>query len=162
MILYIIRHAWAGESGDPRYPDDRLRPLTADGRERFKCVVKALARRRFAPSVLATSPLVRCRQTADIAAEHISRRAKVVELEALQPGSDLLALIRWTKEQSEEEIGWVGHAPDVSRLAANLVGGAAGGLRFAKGSVAAIHFEGGIEPGGGQLHWLVTAKMLEC
>ena len=162
MILYIIRHAWAGESGDPKYPDDRLRPLTADGRERFKCVVKELARRGFAPSLLATSPLVRCRQTADIAAEHVAKRPKIVELGALQPGSDLQELVRWTSGQSEEEIGWVGHAPDVSRMAASLLGASAEGLRFAKGSVAAIEFPNGIVPLGGQLRWLVTAKVLGC
>ncbi len=45
MKLYIVRHGLAGEHGDPRYPDDRLRPLTDEGRKRFANTVKALRRR---------------------------------------------------------------------------------------------------------------------
>ena len=35
MILYIIRHAWAGHYGDPQWPDDFRRPLSTAGKERF-------------------------------------------------------------------------------------------------------------------------------
>ena len=41
-MLYIVRHAWAGHFGDPDYPDDRLRPLTEEGRERFCQMVDIL------------------------------------------------------------------------------------------------------------------------
>ena len=36
MFIYIARHAWAGDRGDPRWPDDSLRELTPEGVERFK------------------------------------------------------------------------------------------------------------------------------
>ena len=162
MILYIIRHAWAGDPDETEYPDDGLRPLTADGRKRFKCVVKALADRGFAPAIVAASPLVRCRQTTDIVAENLDDPPQVVELEALAPGSNLQALVDWTSSRNEDEIAWVGHAPDVSHLTAALVCQASGWLRFSKGAVAAIHFEDGFGPGKGELHWLVTAKILGC
>ena len=42
MDLYIIRHAWAAESDDSRWPDDGMRPLTAEGKERFARVAKKL------------------------------------------------------------------------------------------------------------------------
>ena len=32
MNLYIIRHAWAAERDDGQWPDDDLRPLTAEGK----------------------------------------------------------------------------------------------------------------------------------
>ena len=64
MILYVIRHAWAGHYGDPAWPDDSQRPLTDEGRQRFARVVAELVKRGFAPQRIATSPLVRCRQTA--------------------------------------------------------------------------------------------------
>ena len=35
MLLYIVRHAYAGQHGDPHYPDDSLRPLTKRGRKQF-------------------------------------------------------------------------------------------------------------------------------
>ena len=47
MRLYIIRHAWAEEPGDARWPSDADRPLTADGKKRFKKVVETLASSRL-------------------------------------------------------------------------------------------------------------------
>ncbi len=76
MKLYIVRHAWAGEHGDPRYPDDRLRPLTEEGSRRFATVVKKLVDRGFRPRLVATSPLLRCLQTAEIVAEHVPGRPR--------------------------------------------------------------------------------------
>ena len=45
MILYIIRHAWAEEADEARWPDDGRRPLTKAGRKRFAQVVETLAER---------------------------------------------------------------------------------------------------------------------
>jgi phosphohistidine phosphatase len=164
MDLYIIRHAWAEERDAARWPDDGLRPLTGAGRKRFAEVVAKLSERDVAPSILATSPLVRCRQTADILAEGLPSGPEVVELAALEPGSDLETIIDWSAAQAEDhdQIGWVGHAPDVDRLCAALVCGDDAWIRFAKGSVAALRFDGPPAPGSGELRWLATAKVLGC
>ncbi len=53
MFIYIARHAWAGERGDPRWPDDSLRPLTPEGVERYDKVIQTLAKRGFAPARIA-------------------------------------------------------------------------------------------------------------
>src|SRR5262245_14018446 len=100
MFLYVARHAWAGEYGDPRWPDDSLRELTTDGIERYAKVVKALADRGFNPERIATSPFTRCRQTADIIARHVEGKPTIEELEALEPGSDLEPLLEWSRGQS--------------------------------------------------------------
>jgi len=159
--LYIVRHAYAGQHGDPRYPDDSLRPLTERGAKQFRKVVKKLAKRSFDPAVVATSPYVRCRETADLVCERLDR-VELVELAALEPGSDLDALVAWSNEQSAETIAWVGHAPDVNELAAALIGASGPGLDFAKGAVAAIDFEGSIAAGQGELRWFATPKILGC
>ena len=72
-------------------------------------------------------------------------------------------LVEWIVEQAGEhdEIAWVGHAPDVGRMTAALVG-PAGWIRLAKGAVAAIRFYEQPAVGSGELRWLVTAKMLGC
>jgi phosphohistidine phosphatase len=161
MFIYIARHAWAGERGDPRWPDDSLRELTPEGIERYSEVVKLLAERGFAPERIVTSPYIRCRQTADIIAKYVDGKPKVDELEALEPGSDLDPLIEWTNEHGGKDVCWVGHSPDVERLAAELLGDGAGRIRFAKGAVAAISFEGDTaSAAGGELYWLATAKSL--
>src|SRR5690242_8739580 len=112
MFLYIVRHAWAEDRDAARYPDDDLRPLTSDGAKRFAKVAKRLVDVGFRPTLVATSPLVRCRQTADIILDRLPGEAQIVELDALRPGSDLGALIEWTDKQSGDAIAWVGHAPD--------------------------------------------------
>lgn len=160
MILYIVRHAWAGERDSERYPDDDLRPLTPEGSKRFERFVKKLSKRGVAPAIIATSPLVRCRQTADILAERLRGAPPIVELDALAPSSRLEPLLRWNAEQSHHaEVAWVGHAPDVEELAATLIGDMQARMRFAKGSVAAIDCTPG-ESGFGTLLWLASAKLL--
>jgi phosphohistidine phosphatase len=160
MFVFIARHAWAGERGDPRWPDDALRELTADGIERYTRVVKSLADRGFEPEQIATSPYTRCRQTADIIARSVAGKPIVVELQALEPGSDLDAMIEWTNEQDGSDVCWVGHSPDVEDLTAALISDGRANVRFAKGAVAAIEFSGTVETGAGELHWLTTAKSL--
>jgi phosphohistidine phosphatase len=158
MRLYIVRHAYAGQHGDPLYPNDDLRPLTAKGRKRFRRLVKKLARRGFSPGMVATSPLVRFRQTADVIAERLNLADRVVELDALCPASELDELVDWTNRQDGDEVAWVGHSPDVEKLAAALIGARDGAVRFAKGAVAAIDFEEQVATGGGELVWFATPK----
>ncbi len=164
MLLYIIRHAWAGEFGDPRWPNDDERPLTGEGRERFACMVETLAKRGFAPQAIATSPLLRCRQTAEIAARHLKRSPPVESLDALRPSSDLAVALEWACRQAGtcSEVAWVGHSPDVNEMAAALIGDQGALVRFAKGAVAAVAFDGLPVPTRGELKWLVTAKVLGC
>jgi len=164
MILYVIRHAWAEEPDDPKWTDDRQRPLTDEGRQRFAKMVKLLADRGFAPELAATSPLLRCRQTAELVAKHSPQRPRIIERTELEPNSDLEGLMHWTRAHAGdlEQLAWIGHAPDVGQMAASLIGDARGAIRFAKGAVAAIRFEGPPRLGQGELQWLVTAKILGC
>ncbi len=168
MILYIIRHAWAGHYGDPQWPDDFQRPLSTAGKERFAAFAQKLAGRGFLPQAVATSPLVRCRQTAEQVVDAVEkasdRQVELVEHEALVPGGNFDELLAWTSKRAEDldQIAWVGHAPAVGRLTATLIGQPGGAIRFAKGAVAAVRFHLTPEPGDGELRWLLTAKMLGC
>jgi phosphohistidine phosphatase len=160
MFIYIVRHAWAGHHGDPGWADDSLRELSAEGKERFASVVQALAERGFAPQRIATSPYARCRQTADIVAQFVSGEPDVVELETLEPGSNLDELIEWTNAQEGRDVCWVGHNPDIEELAGLLIAESMACIRFAKGAVAAVQFDELAEVGAGELCWLATAKSL--
>jgi phosphohistidine phosphatase len=162
MNLYIIRHAWAADSGDPRWPNDDARPLTADGVERFAAVVEKLVDRGMKPSLIATSPLVRCIETAQIVAAGLPDRPKIVELNELRPGSDLPVILHWTAKNAGKhpEIAWIGHAPDVSRLTAAMIGDGNSQIRFTKAAVASIRFDGSPALAAGELQWLATARLL--
>jgi phosphohistidine phosphatase len=164
MNLYIIRHAWAFDRDLSRWPDDDFRPLTDEGKKRFAAMAKSLASRGVAPGVIGTSPLVRCVETARLLADKLSTKTQVVELDELRPDGDLPKLLRWTalQSQQQEAIAWVGHAPDVGRLTAELIGASEGQIHFSKGAVALIRFDDPPARGAGELQWLVTAKMLGC
>ena len=160
MIVHIARHAWAAERGDPRWPDDSLRPLTPEGIERFSEMIKALAKRDFAPQRIATSPYIRCRQTADIVAKNVAGNPAIVELSDLEPGSYIEPVLEWTRAQDGIDVCWVGHSPDVERYAATLIGDGSARFRFAKGAIAAFEFDDDAMAGAGELRWLATAKVL--
>ena len=156
MFIYILRHAWADHAGDPTWPSDAQRPLTEEGRERFARVMPRLVKRGFAPEVIATSPYLRCRQTAETIAEHVEGGPEIVELPALAPHSELTAILRWTREQDVEQMAWVGHSPDIGFLTATLLGDCSTVERFAPGTCAAVRINQGAAEGARQLHWLVA------
>ncbi len=96
MELYIVRHAWAGHFGDPQWPDDTKRPLTEKGKKRFAVMADILVERGVEPTLIAASPMLRCRQTADILAANLDGRTKVIEREELLPKGDFESLWAWT------------------------------------------------------------------
>lgn len=159
-FVYVARHAWAYDFGDPRWPDDSARPLEPEGIDRYVRVVAALAERGFSPAAIATSPYERCRQTAEIIAEHTPNNPQVTTLDALYSGSDFEALCDWSRAIDSKQVCWVGHAPDVGFLTAALIGDPRTDIRFAKGAVAAVRLHTKVGYGCGELHWLTTAKSL--
>jgi phosphohistidine phosphatase len=161
MLIYIIRHAWAGQAGDTRYPDDTQRPLTDDGRKRFRKVVKHLAKCGVAPQRIATSPLLRCRQTAELLLEGLEATPSLSVLEALEPGASWSDVLPWLQHQTDvPELALVGHAPDVGMLVGSMIGGGEAMIDFAKGAVACVEFADQVTTGGGSLRWMVTAKII--
>lgn len=163
MDLYLVRHAWAEQQDSARWPDDSLRPLSPEGQKRFAKLVRKLAKTNFQPTLVITSPLLRARQTAHLIAKVLKKHSPtVVDHQELRPGGRLEPLLRWTASQTSfhQAIAWVGHAPDIERFCAALIGHGASLIHFSKGAVALIQFETGPKLGQGELQWLVTAKLL--
>ncbi|WP_425396626.1 SixA phosphatase family protein [Aeoliella sp.] len=158
MFLYLARHAWAGHYGDPNWPDDSERPLTDEGIDRYRRMLEKLSQSGMRPETIATSPYVRCEQTAELISEICGGR--VTPLETLALGAELDELVTWTNHHAAEQVCWVGHNPDMPHLAAALLGGDNSAIRFAKGAVAAVKFYDQVEPASGELYWLATAKLL--
>ena len=129
--LYLVRHAIAAERG-PKYPDDRLRPLTPAGAKQFAKSVPGLVEMDAVIDFVLTSPLVRARETATLLAA------------GLKPKPAL-----------------VGHEPDLGELAARLLG-ARGSVEFKKGAVCLIQVDGATPGGPGTLRWMLTPKALRA
>ena len=64
----------------------------------------------------------------------------------MQPGSEIAPLLDWSRShtKNDENVCWVGHSPDVERLAAEIMGDGTARIRFAKGAIAAFSFEADI------------------
>ena len=82
MIVYLTRHAWAGDSSK-WVGDDRVRPLDERGRRQAQALVSQLEAREIGRIV--TSPYLRCVETVAPLAE--ARGLEVEEDEALAEGA---------------------------------------------------------------------------
>jgi phosphohistidine phosphatase len=159
--LFVVRHAVAEDAGPDG--DDAGRRLTSRGRKRFARMVRRLVAAGLEIDLVATSPLVRCRQTAELLAEELARvlpdRPRIAVVEPLAPGADWQSLVEWTVEQDAARVAWVGHAPCVGRLVALSIGDGSAAVRMDKGAIAAISLDDGLgQPG--ELDWLVTPDLL--
>jgi phosphohistidine phosphatase len=145
MRVFIIRHAIAEDRAPGIVDDDRR--LTKRGKRRFRGAARGLARLYAPPTALVSSPLVRARQTARIAARawegmEFTRDA------ALAGGSieDVHALL--SRFPAEASVALVGHEPQLSGLLAHLVGSQdPAGLAFKKGGVAVVDLLEGASAG---------------
>jgi phosphohistidine phosphatase len=158
MRLLIVRHAIAAERGAPGMSDDE-RPLTPEGKKRFRIAARGLARIMPRPDVVFTSPLIRARQTAEIAARAWGS-IEPVSLEALATG-DIDGLAEALAARvAGETVAVVGHEPHVSALLARLLGSShVVRLPFRKGGVALVDLPGRLKDGG-QLVWFLPPKVL--
>lgn len=137
--LILLRHGVAEPHGSV---DDALRALTPTGRERTRRVCERARQLGLGGAELISSPLVRARQTGEIAVE--TGLASTLALsEALAPGADPCPLLRdwWageTEASASRRLVLVGHEPDLSRLACRLMGAPPGALALKKAGIAVL------------------------
>ena len=159
MKLLLIRHAPAVRNGSVGIRDGE-RPLTPRGRARFRLAARGLARIAERPDVLLTSPLVRARATADIAAAAFKKVTPRVEPALGQENVD--AVVAALKRcPPDAMVAVVGHEPTLSRLLARMLGVHQDDDRFAfkKGGAALLALPDG-PAAAGQLRWFVKPHIL--
>jgi len=163
MDLLIVRHAIAGDrlewsrSGQP----DSERPVTAEGRKKMAAAARGLAAVLPHLDVLATSPYVRARQTAEILHAQYGEPAPT-EVAALAHGGSPVELLEWLgREGKHDVVAIVGHEPDLGELIGRLLtGGSAPVVRLGKGGACLLSFTGAPGPGAAELAWVLTPKLL--
>jgi phosphohistidine phosphatase len=155
--LYLLRHADAGDPEAWSGPDEE-RPLSDKGRRQSERLAAFLAGLRFRPDLIATSPKLRARETADIVAAALG--LPVVSDDLLAGSVDYRevdAILEAHGRPAKAVL--VGHDPDFSDLLSGLVG--AGDIAMKKGALARIDIVRGIQPGGGALRWLIPPDALK-
>ena len=111
--------------------------------------------------VLATSPLTRAAQTADIVASAYDGVERVT-LPALAPSQSVTALTEWLDRQRRHEmVAVVGHEPSLSRTMSWLLAGAERSfIEIKKGAVCLLRFETAVTAASATLVWALTPSQL--
>ncbi len=161
MQVILFRHGPAGGRDAARWPDDAQRPLSSKGEQRTLAAALGLARLAGDITQIATSPLLRATQTADVLNGVLDLPAPPVVLGALAPGQGYRRVIEWLHAQdSEASVVLVGHEPDLGKLAGVLLFGAPAALPFKKAGACQVSFVGEVAAGAGRLKWFLPPKEL--
>ena len=160
--LYIMRHGLAVARGSVGFADDAERPLQPEGKEKMREIADGLKRVGVELDWVVTSPLVRAMETAKIIAESLASTTAMDVCEAMRPGGspeDVIAFL--AKRPSRTRVLVVGHEPDLSELAARLIGaGSHANLVFKKGGCAMVSFEDFPPRSPGQLEWWLPPRLM--
>jgi phosphohistidine phosphatase len=156
LQIYFVRHgpadrsAWTG--------NDFERPLTPEGRASIEESARRLREIGFQPDFILSSPFVRALQTAEIIADVLGRRDRLVADKRVDCDFDMAKLRSILSEYSSAEaIALVGHEPSFSAVVGELIGG--GLVVCKKGSVARVDLES-CESRHGELVWLLQPRTL--
>jgi phosphohistidine phosphatase len=166
MKLLLLRHAIAEDRAAfaSSGKEDRLRPLTEDGRKKMRRIGDALAGLLPEISLIATSPYTRARDSAEILARAFPERPVLTENIELAPAGSAAALLKFLQAQkSLPLVVCVGHEPNLSQFAAWLLTGQEKSfLELRKGGTCLLDFTGRIAPGTGKLLWHLTPSQLRA
>ena len=160
MNLYLMRHAHGLDVGEAGIKRDRDRPLSRKGSEIARDVARFLSSHGVKLELIATSPLLRARQTAEI----MAREQGGIPLDicpGMAPSELTDDMIHWLHHCPFDSVMLVGHMPDLSDLASLLIcKQPPAGLAFKKAAVCRIAFDHRPATGHGTLEWLLPPVLI--
>jgi phosphohistidine phosphatase len=163
MDLLVIRHGAARDRDEFAQTglSDDLRPLTAEGADEMRKVARALRTQVKSIDFLATSPLVRAVQTAEIVAEAYGREVGETTT-SLMPDAPLEEFEKWCAGVGAKKlVAVVGHEPHLSTLVTWLLSGKYDScVRLKKAGAALLEFGSEVHRDSGTLAWLLTPRQL--
>jgi phosphohistidine phosphatase len=134
--LWLLRHGEAVPHGSK---EDFQRELTARGERQSAAAGEALARLGLEFAACYTSPLVRARQTAELACGSLNLEPE--DRESVGPGFDRDAVLELLAGNDDgARVLVVGHNPSFEDVVEDLTGAS---VDFKKGGLAAIRVDGG-------------------
>ncbi|MBV8460806.1 MAG: phosphohistidine phosphatase SixA [Candidatus Eremiobacteraeota bacterium] len=162
MEVYLLRHGIAQERDAKKYPDDRLRPLTIEGTERMREIVRGMLKLGVEFDAVFDSGFTRARQTTEIVTDaYRIDNADITTTPALEPDRDaaeVFALLE--SHKAARRVLLVGHEPQLSLVLAYLSGGRDGdAFDFKKGALARVDLSA-LKPRSGMLVYLLPPKVL--
>ena len=158
--LFILRHAIAEDRDEDRWPDDSKRPLSQKGKKKMRYLAESINRLGFSFDLILSSPYLRAKQTAEIAAQALFANDKLLLSDQLAPSGNMLALMRDLARQELEgkTIMLVGHEPYLSNLISLLCAGDfRATMRMKKGGLGFLTAEKLSYGHCATLEWLLTS-----
>ena len=141
---------------------DADRELTKKGHEEMAAVAHWIASQRIPVELIASSPLVRAQETAEIVAKALNARDRLENWKMLIPGGNPDMVCRKiSRHQDHAAILLVGHEPLLSSLISHIIAGDDhAAIIMTKGALAKIQDFSYAGRPSGSLHWLLTAKQM--
>lgn len=158
MELYLFRHGIAedGKAGS----SDSERQLTDEGKKKAAEVAKLARKSGAEPSLIMTSPYIRARQTARIAADEMSYEGQIVTIESLVPHGTPNAVWSDIRDYSGvESVLLAGHEPLMSRLVAFFLNAPSLRVEMKKAAMVRIDLESARTNPHGVLRWMIVPKL---
>lgn len=157
MKLFVLRHGIAEDRADGI---DSQRALTSEGRKKLEKVIGQAAKAGLEPDYILTSPYVRARQTAEIAAQGVGYAKPLIETDKLLPYSNPLELWEELRDYRDaQQTLVVGHNPQLTELVCLLAGAPGAAIPMKKAELACFDLRGVGPSPQATLSWLLTAKL---
>lgn len=149
-FVVLLRHGIAYPRGSM---PEKTRGLTEAGHRRMKEIARSLVRLLPEVDAIYSSPLLRCRQTAEHVAEHYD--VKITEIDELLPDAEPKKFERFIRASDGQRLICVGHEPTLTAMMLQITG-MSGELELKKGGSYAVR----LEPRGGALEWMLPPSVL--
>ncbi len=164
MDLFILRHGVAVPRGSSAYPNDGDRPLTPRGTRGMRKIAKGMRAMQLSFDRVFSSPLVRTKQTAEIALGILQPDISIEYTPRLQPDGDREVFIGecLTRCGEEDRILIVGHEPYLSGLISFMVcGDDSLEMNFKKGGLCKLSISSLRIGKCAAMEWLLTPDQLK-
>ena len=160
--MFILRHGEAGTRLDDPERDD-ARPLTSEGRREVGVIADSMSRLGIELDLIASSPLPRALQTAEIVARRYKMLNKLEQWAELRPVGETEDLFgRLARQKKMSSVMLVGHEPRLSAIVGEIVAGNQSmNLVLKKAGLARIDVTGFKPKINGELRWLLTPRIIK-
>lgn len=162
LEVYVLRHGEAGARYEEPEKDD-ARPLTRDGRREMTEIANSLPKLGVELDLIASSPLPRALQTAEIIARQYRMLNKLEKWDELRhPAENETLFKRLSRTKKGSGVLLVGHEPHLSGMIGEVISGNSGvNLVLKKAGLAKIEVLAFKPKITGELRWLLTPKIVK-
>jgi phosphohistidine phosphatase len=156
MEIYVYRHALADFDKDHEDP-----PLNEAGRKQVTEITGLAQGFGFKPTQIVSSPLVRAKETAELARKAVGLDPSVIVDECLYGGKKPASVYSFLKKfKNSDRIALVSHQPLIDHLISDLTGAEKGKIQMLNGAIAGIEIKSKVGKAKGMLLWLARPPQM--